>query len=497
MTDPFILAIDQGTSSTKTVILDAQAAFVAGATKPLKSSFPHAGFVEQDPQEIYASALDSVQECVQDFVSKGGKLEQIRTCGISNQRETFILWNKGGEPLTNAIVWQCKRSVGLCNRLKQSGIEQEIKNRTGLIIDPYFSGTKVIWLKENHADIARAIESRDAYFGTVDTWLLYRLTKGSQYLTDHTNASRTLFFNIHSLEWDRFLIQQFGCEGLNLPEVLTSANHFGETDFDGLLPNTIPINSMIGDSHAAAFGEGCFHPGIAKATLGTGSSILMNVGHAPRPSKSGMMSTICWSIPDRVDYASEGVIVSAGATIQWMRDQLELFADSAETEAMARQVRDNNGVYVIPAFSGLGAPHWKMDARGAIVGLTFGATKHHVARAALESIPYQIRDVISAMEQDIGVPLQALRVDGGITSNTFVMQFLTNVLGCPVVNIGVPDVSALGAGLTAGIGAGIYSSLDQIESLFQSKIEYQPDADHEGVQNYYREWQVQVARMIQ
>lgn len=494
MAESFILSIDQGTSGTKTVVIDRRAKIVAKATAPLQSIFPNTGFVEQDPEAIYSSVLESVEQCLAAFRDQGGDISKIKTCGISNQRETFVLWDADGNPLHNAVVWQCKRSVEICNQLKSTGIEEEVNRRTGLIIDPYFSGTKLIWLVQNMPEIAEAVRSGQAYFGTVDTWLLYKLTNGQSYLTDHTNASRTLLFNINELAWDQFLIREFGLNGINLPEVRHSSGDFGKTDAGGLLPEPIPVNGMIGDSHAAAFGEGLYQSGTAKATLGTGCSILMNVGEAPKPSKSGMMSTICWSLPGRVDYALEGVIVSAGATIQWMRDRLELFADSAETEAMATSVSDNGGVYVIPAFSGLGAPHWKMDARGAIVGLTFGATKNHVARAALESIPYQIKDVIEAINQDIGIPLRELKVDGGITSNTFVMQFLADLLGCKVVNIGMADVSALGAGLMAGLGAGVLSDIDQIALLLESQNEFEPGPNEQSAALYYEGWKEHILK---
>jgi glycerol kinase len=494
LADSFILSIDQGTSGTKTVIISEQADIVTKATTPLKSYFPQTGFVEQDPQEIYVSVLDSVKQCLANFKEQGGDASQIKTCGISNQRETLVLWDKNGTPLHNAVVWQCKRSVEVCNQLKATGIEDEISKRTGLIIDPYFSGTKLIWLVQNKPEIAKAVKSGEAFFGTIDTWLLYKLTGGKSFLTDHTNASRTLLFNINNLAWDDFLINEFGLTGIKLAEVTHSSGNFGETDFDGLLSDKISINGMIGDSHAAAFGEGCFQSGMAKATLGTGSSILMNVGDSPKTSKSGMMSTICWSLPGRVDYAFEGVIVSAGATIQWMRDQLGLFAKSSETEAMATSVDDNGGVYVIPGFSGLGAPHWKMDAKGAIIGLTFGATKNHIARAALESIPYQIKDVIEAVNQDVGIPLKELKVDGGITCNKFVMQFLADVLGCKIVNIGVADVSALGAGLMAGLGAGVFKDIHQISSLLESQNEYNPGSNKQSVAFWYSRWKEHIQK---
>jgi glycerol kinase len=478
MSHSFILAIDQGTSGTKAVVFDCEGRIVAKASEPLASYFPLPGFVEQDPVGIYENVLASVRGCLEEFQAKvSHDLTQIMTCGISNQRETFCLWEKSGRPLSNAIVWQCKRSVEICNRLKGSAVEEEVVQRTGLIIDPYFSGTKLIWLYENDPHVKKAIDAGRALFGTVDTWLLHRLSKGRSFLTDYTNASRTLLFNIDRLQWDKEILGHLHLQGLRLPEARPSSFPYGTSNFEGLLPKEIPISAMIGDSHAAAFGEGCFAPGTAKATLGTGCSILLNTGPKRITSGHGMVSTICWSTKDRVDYALEGIIVTCGATINWLRDRLGLFAESRETEAMARSVEDTHGVYLVPAFSGLGAPHWQMDLKAAILGLTFGCDKNHVVRAALESIPFQIKDVTTAMEQDSGIPLQQLRVDGGITANRFVMQFLADLLGTEVVNIGIQDVSALGAAYMAGLQQGLYDSLDRIASLNTGKTSYSPGTD--------------------
>ncbi len=491
MSNTYILAIDQGTSGTKAVVFDQASRIVAKATEPLASSFPRPGFVEQDPAEIYRNVLASVKTCLEQFrTNVSDDLTQIVTCGISNQRETLCLWDTSGKPLCNAIVWQCKRSVDICNRLKGSTVEQEVVKRTGLIIDPYFSGTKLIWLYENDPRIKKAIDAGRALFGTVDTWLLYKLTKGQRFLTDYTNASRTLFFNIDRLDWDQDLLGQFNLGNLKLPEARPSSFSFGVSDFEGLLPGEIPISAMIGDSHAAAFGEGCFSSGTAKATLGTGCSILLNTGSKRIASTTGMVTTICWSTADRVDYALEGIIVTCGATINWLRDSLGLFADSKETEAMARSVPNTNGAYLVPAFSGLGAPHWLMDLKAAIVGLTFGCDKNHIVRAALESIPYQIKDVIAAMEQDSGIALEALRVDGGITANRFVMQFLADLLGTDVVNIGIPDVSALGAAYMAGLQQGLFDGIDQLANLNITQKSFQPGSasDQEKTHTLHEGW---------
>ncbi|MPR37331.1 FGGY family carbohydrate kinase [Salmonirosea aquatica] len=465
MKGSFVIAVDQGTSSTKTVVFNEQGKIVAKGIEPLTTHYLENGFVEQEPMEIYENVLKSVNKCLEDFKDQGGDLKDIKSCGISNQRETFVLWDKAGEPLYNAVVWQCKRSTEVCDRLREKGLDQKIKERTGLLIDPYFSGSKTIWLFENDPTVKKAIVAGEAFFGTVDTWLLYKLTKGRQYLTDHTNASRTLFFNLHTLSWDQELLSDYGLTGLQLPEIQASSSEFGITDFGGLFENQLAITAMIGDSHAAAFGEGCFSPGIAKATMGTGSSILMNIGTAPRFSERGMVTTIGWSRGDHVEYALEGVIVTCGATIEWLKNNLSLFAESRETEAMANAVEDSGGVYFIPAFSGLGAPHWDMNRKASITGMTFSTNKNHIVRAALESIPYQITDVIMAMEADTGISLEGLNVDGGLTSNEFVMQLLANLLDKQVVNLGLAEVSALGAAYLSGLQSGVYPSIDYLNTL--------------------------------
>ena len=497
MNETFILAVDQGTSATKTVVFDKCGRIVAKATEPLKSYFPQPGFVEQKPLEIYQNVLASVKKCLNQYrEAVSDDLTKIKTCGISNQRETFLLWDKSGRPLSNAVVWQCKRSVEICSRLKKTSLEQEINKRTGLIIDPYFSGTKIIWLYENDQRIRNVIDSGTVYFGTVDTWLLYKLTKGRNYCTDYTNASRTLFFNINELRWDKYLLDKFNLKNLNLPQPQHSSYSFGQSDFEGLFPDKINISAMIGDSHAAAFGEGCFSPGTAKATMGTGSSILLNTGSKTVQSEKGMVTTICWSMPDRVNYALEGIIVTCGATINWLRDQLGLFDDVHETENIAFSIEDTNGVYLIPAFSGLGAPHWKMDAKAAILGLNLGSDSKHIVRAALESIPYQIKDVISAMEQDSGIKLKELKVDGGITANRFVMQFLANLLKNNVVNIGLEEVSAFGAACLAGLQQNIFTDLAQLKNLTTDKKKFSPNKDTKNVHACYDDWKKAVKRLL-
>ncbi|UAY54014.1 FGGY family carbohydrate kinase [Arachidicoccus terrestris] len=485
----YILSIDQGTSSTKSLIFDVHGQAIAKGVEPLNTIYYENGFVEQDPEDIYQNVLTAVRRCLEEFEGKGYFRSDITAVGISNQRETFVVWDSDGNPLHPAIVWNCKRSVRICEDLSQKGLSYDVQQKTGLVIDPYFSATKLIWLYQNNEKIRTAIQNKAAYFGTIDSWLLFKLTKGRCYLTDHTNASRTLLFNIHSLSWDEALIERLGLTGIQLPEVRASAANFGVSDFDGLFDQPVTIAAMIGDSHAAAFGEGCFDAGTAKATLGTGCSILMNIGEKPQNSANGMVTTINWSTEKQVSYALEGVIVSCGATIEWLKNELRLFDDSSQTESLARAVPDNGGVYLIPAFSGLGSPHWQMDRKASITGLSFGSQISHIVRAGLESIPYQIEDVIAAMEKDTSVPLKALMTNGGLTSNTFVMQLLADLLGKPVFKSAMPDVSALGAAYMAGIGKGIFKNgIDNLRKLRNEKIEFAAGEDTSLQQKNYREW---------
>ena len=487
----YILSIDQGTSSTKTLIFDADGKAIAKGSEPLKSFYMEGGFVEQNPEEIFQNVLLSVAKCLEAFTASGNQITDIKAIGISNQRETFVVWDEAGNPLYNAVVWQCKRSVQVCERLNKKGLNSMINTKTGLVIDPYFSGTKLIWLNENISAISAAIHNGTAFFGTIDTWLLYKMTGGTAYATDYTNASRTLFFNLHTLAWDTELIDLFGLTGINLPEVKPSSADFGTTTLSGLFPFPVAITAMIGDSHAAAFGEGCFTPGIAKATLGTGCSILMNIGNVPKPSKNGMITTICWSTEEIITYALEGVIVSCGATIEWIKNELGIFTDSKNTESMATSVSDNGGVYLIPAFSGLGAPYWNMNRKASIQGLTFNSNKNHIVRAALESIPYQIKDVIVAMEMDADIELEQLMVDGGIASNGFVLQFLADLLKRTIMTIGMADISALGAAYMAGLKSGIYDSIEHLQTLNRNRSIVLP-TDNKKINGWYGGWQVLV-----
>ncbi len=490
----YILAIDQGTSSTKSIVFDEKGQAICKGLVELKTHYFENGFVEQEPEAIYQNVLDSVKECLKSFKSQGFDVSSIVSCGISNQRETFVLWDRSGRALSPAVVWACKRSIAICEELKKKGQEETVKQKTGLLIDPYFSGTKLLWLLQNDEDLNLKLEAGEVFFGTVDCWLLYKLTDGTVFQTDYTNASRTLLFNIHTLSWDPEILQMWGLKNLQLPEVCASSFDFGASDFGGLFPKKTAITALIGDSHAATFGEGCFEQGMAKVTLGTGSSIMMNVGPEPVISSNGMLTTICWSTENRVDYALEGAIVSCGSTLEWLKNELKLFADPAETEQMAYAVNDNAGVYLIPAFSGLGAPHWQMSRRASLEGMTFGTTKNHIVRAALESIPYQIKDVVEAMGHDMQLPLKSISVNGGMTKNRFVIRFLADLLELSLKKQHNVDVSALGAAYLSGLKSGIFHSIEKLMELNQAHTDtIQPDLANRSVQENYQGWRQKVS----
>ena len=461
----YILAIDQGTSSTKSIVFSLAGHEVASASVPLHTKYTPDGKAEQNPEAIYRSVIDSVAACVRKLetyalIRRG----EITCAGIANQRETFVLWDDNG-PLYDAVVWQCKRSVDICNELKEAGAEPEIRDRSGLILDPYFSGTKLTSLLRNVPSVRASHDAGDAHFGTVDTWLVHRLTGGRVYATDQTNASRTLLFNIHTLDWDEELAGILGAPSLRLPGVYPSAHRFSESTFEGIFDTPVPITAMIGDSHAALFGERCYQPGEAKATLGTGSSILINAGDTAPSVSPSAMTTIGFGLPGRTDYALEGIVVSAGSVLNWLQRDLALFDDPSRLDEIAHSVGDTGGVCVVPGHAGLGAPFWKMDAKGSIAGLTFGTSKAHIVRAALECIPYQIRSIVDAIAEETGIHCRSIRADGGISRNEFVMQWMADTLGLPVHTFIFPDVTALGAALLAGIGAGIYSGIGEVNSL--------------------------------
>jgi len=493
--EQYILAIDQGTSSTKTLAFDQDGNVIARGSAKLEIHY-EGNFVEQSPEDIYRSVLQSVAACLYELEQQGVFPGQIVSVGLTNQRETFVLWDGDGKVLYNAVSWQCKRSSAICDRLKEDGLEGLVKERTGLPIDPYFSATKLMWLVEHIPPVAAELERGNVFFGTVDTWILYRLTAGKCYLTDHTNASRTMLFNIYELAWDEVLLKELGLQGLKLPEVRPSACAYAASDFEGLFPEPLSICSVIGDSQAAALGAGCFQRGEAKATLGTGSSIMMAVGQDLVHKGQNTVDAIYYSTKKGVVYASEGIIVSCGATITWMKEQLGLFADERELEQIAREVPENHSVTVIPAFSGMGTPYWKKDAKAAIIGLTFASDRSHLIRAALESVCFQIKDVITATENEHQLTLSQLVVNGGMTENTFVVQLLADVLEKPVLCSTMPDASALGCARLVAIGVWdtpLHVALSQ-ENV-RVKI-YRPASSRAWVETAYKHWLDTVNRFL-
>jgi glycerol kinase len=471
-----ILAIDQGTSSSRALVLDGQGRTAAQRSQGFRQIYPQPGWVEHDPEEIWQSVRATIALALADA---GVAPSALAAIGITNQRETTIVWSRAtGEPLCNAIVWQDRRTAGMCDDLRAKGLADLVRERTGLVIDPYFSATKIAWILEHVPGARKLAERGGAAFGTVDSWLMHRLTGGRVHATDCTNAARTMLFDIRRLRWDDELLSAFAIPRTMLPEVHPSSHVFGETD-PGVFGAAVPIAGVAGDQQAALFGQGCLEPGSAKNTYGTGSFLLMNTGGAPVPSASGLITTIAWGIGGSVQYALEGSIFVTGAAVQWLRDELGIIARAQETEDLARSVPDTGGVYLVPAFAGLGAPHWDPHARGAIVGITRGTGRAHIVRATLEAIAYQTREVLEAMAQDAGIALQRLRVDGGAAVNDFLMQFQADILGVPVERPEVTETTALGAGLLAGLAVGAPAGAGEGRRLQRRFVPAMDEAERE------------------
>ncbi|HSC70203.1 MAG TPA: glycerol kinase GlpK [Candidatus Methylomirabilis sp.] len=490
--DTYILALDQGTTSSRAILFDRKATIVAVAQREFRQIFPRPGWVEHDPLEIWESQLGVAREAV---ASAGIAASQIAAVGITNQRETTIVWDRAtGAPVHNAIVWQCRRSAPLCDALKARGLESAVRARTGLVIDAYFSGTKIQWLLENVPGLRDRAERGAVCFGTVDTWLTWRLSGGKAWVTDYSNASRTMLFNIHKLSWDPDLLAALGVPRTMLPEVRPSSAIYAHSVPD-LLGAEIPIAGIAGDQQASLFGQACFQPGMAKNTYGTGCFLLVHTGDRPVPSQTGLLTTIAASpVEGRAEYALEGSIFITGAAIQWLRDGLGLIATSAESEAVAVSVPDTGGVYFVPAFVGLGAPHWDMYARGTLLGITRGTTRAHLVRAALEAIAFQTREVLGAAEADAGLRLQELRVDGGATSNNLLMQFQADVLGTPVVRPVVKETTALGAAYLAGLAVGYWKNREEIARNWAVDRRFLPVMDAARREELFAGWRRAVAR---
>jgi len=481
-----ILAIDQGTTGSTALLFDKGGRALSSAYRELHQVYPRPGWVEHDPKELLSTSLAVAREALE---KEGVGLSDVCGIGITNQRETTIVWDRHtGKPVSNAIVWQCRRTAPLCEELKRRGLAGSIREKTGLIIDAYFSATKLRWILDHIPRGQHRAEQGDLLFGTVDSWLVWNLTGGAVHVTDYTNASRTMLFNIHTLQWDNDLLSALDIPETVLPEVMPSSHVYGET-VPGVLGDVrVPLCGIAGDQQAALFGQACYEAGMAKNTYGTGSFVLLNTGDRPVPSEKGLVTTLAWGLGDRVTYAMEGSIFITGAVVQWLRDGLGIIEQAAESETLARAVPDNGGVFFVPAFVGLGAPHWDMYARGSIFGLTRGTTREHLVRAALESIAYQSRDVIETMSVEANLQLPLLRVDGGGTANAFLMQFQADMLEVPIQVPAVTETTALGAAYLAGLATGLWQDTAEIARLWQPAKTYEPTMSHDQRDTLYAGW---------
>ncbi|WMM23324.1 glycerol kinase GlpK [Tissierella sp. MB52-C2] len=492
MVKKYIMAFDQGTTSSRAIIFDKSGNIIGKAQKEFKQIYPKAGYVEHDPIEIWATQSGVAREALEMGGIRG---DEIAAIGITNQRETTIVWNKNtGKPIYNGIVWQCRRTADICSELSEMGLEEYTRENTGLILDAYFSATKIKWILDNVKGARKLAEEGELLFGTVDTWLIWNLTRGKVHVTDYSNASRTMLYNIKELKWDEKLIEVLDIPKSMLPEVKPSSEIYGYTEeyiFDGI---KIPIAGIAGDQQAALFGQNCFEPGMAKNTYGTGCFMLMNTGENMVLSKNGLLTTIAWGIDGKIEYALEGSIFVAGASIQWLRDELKLIRSAEESEYYATKVEDTNGVYVVPAFVGIGAPYWDMYARGAILGLTRGAKSEHIIRATLESIAYQTRDVLEAMEEDSNIKLQSLKVDGGAVGNDFLMQFQADILSSIVERPKIIETTALGVAYLAGLAVGFWKDKKEVLDNWQIDRKFDPNMDTEKIDKLYKGWKKAVER---
>lgn len=488
----YLLALDQGTTSSRAIVFDKGGNVVAVAQREIQLSTPHSGWVEQNASEMWQTQIGVAQQAI----AKAGLLAQdIAAIGLTNQRETTVVWNREtGQPIAPAIVWQDRRTANWCEALREAGHEATVQQKTGLRLDPYFSAGKLVWMLDNVPDARAQAERGELAFGTVDSWLLWNLTRGVRHVIDMSNASRTLLMNLHTRQWDQDLLDLFNIPRSLLPEIVPSGGIIGETA-DGLLGRRIPLAAALGDQQAALFGQGCFKPGMAKNTYGTGCFMLMNTGTQVQISQNQMLSTLAWQTPDQIThYALEGSVFMAGAIVQWLRDGLGIIQSSNEVEELARQVGDCDGVVLVPAFTGLGAPYWDSEARGMLTGMTRGTNRAHIARAALEAIAFQVADVLEAMQQDAAAPLTELRVDGGASGNDTLMQFQADLLGVPVLRPVVRETTALGAALMAGLGVGLYQSVDELSGVWQLERRFEPSMSAEVRAAHLARWHKAVAR---
>jgi glycerol kinase len=496
MADGYILAIDQGTTGTTTIIFDHDTNIIGRGYNPIRQIYPRPGLVEHDPVEIWNGTISTIQQAMSQAQIGYNELAGI---GITNQRETVVLWEREtGRPIGNAIVWQDRRTLAMCERLKAEGLEAELHHKTGLVLDPYFSATKVAWMLENVDGLKERAKKGEILLGTIDSWLIWNLTGGKLHLTDMSNASRTLFYNIHELKWDEDILNYLGIPISMLPDVRYSSFPFGEVQPGLLAPDSpaIPIAGVAGDQQAALFGQAGFQKGELKITYGTGAFLMVNTGSEPVDSQNGLLTTIAWGYKNKVEYALEGSTFIAGAAVQWLRDELKIIGNAAETEQMAVSVPDNGGVYIVPAFVGLGAPYWDSRARGAIFGLTRGSNRNHLVRAALESIAYQTRDVVEAMKLDSNAEFPEIRVDGGAVANNFLMQFQADMMGIKVIRPKIIETTALGAAFLAGLTVNYWDSQSEIARLWKVDREFESQIDEEKRNKFYRTWKRAVERSL-
>lgn len=488
--ESFILAIDQGTTSSRTVLFNEQGEIKGISQQEFRQIFPQSGWVEHDPKEILTTQLSTLNRVVRDHQVSPS---QVKAIGITNQRETTIVWDrKTGEPVYNAIVWQDKRTAYICEELKAKGLEEYVKHNTGLVIDSYFSATKIKWILDRVPGARRRADNGELAFGTVDTWLIWNMTGGKMHATDYTNASRTMLFNIRDLRWDKKLLMELGIPESMLPEVKPSAAHFGDYHFE---KQVIPVTGVAGDQQAALFGQACFEPGMAKNTYGTGCFMLMNTGTEMQRSKNGLITTIAWGLDGKVEYALEGSVFIAGAAVQWLRDSLHLIDQSKDSEYFAAKALGSNEVYVVPAFAGLGAPYWDMYARGAIFGLTRDTGKDHIIKATLESLAYQTKDILNAMQEDAGLKLASLKVDGGACANNILMQFQADILGTEVERPEVIESTAMGAAYLAAIHIGLWKKQSIVKNRRIQKC-FKPQMDDSTRAKLYNGWKKAVQRTM-
>jgi glycerol kinase len=487
------MALDQGTTSSRTIIFDENADIVSQSSLEFRQIFPQVGWVEHDPVEIWDSQIETAKLALAQSRLIASDISAI---GITNQRETTVIWDREtGQPVHNAIVWQCRRTASICDQLKEHGLGQIIHQKTGLVIDAYFSATKIKWILEHVPNLKERAKKGEILFGNVDTWLIWNLTKGQIHATDYSNASRTMLFNIYDLKWDNEILHALDIPPSILPEVLPSSGIYGNTH-KSVLGAAIPIASNAGDQSAALFGQICYDPGMVKNTYGTGGFMLMNTGNKPVLSPNGLLTTIAWKINNEIKYALEGSVFVAGAVIQWLRDELKMIKTAAESEIYASRVSDTNGVYLVPAFVGLGAPYWDMYARGAIMGLTRGVKKEHIIRAAEESIAYQSRDVLEVMKKDSGIDLKVIKVDGGAVRDNFLMQFQADILGIPISRPRIIETTALGAAYLAGLAMGVWKDEKEIQKKWAEDRQFLPSIDEKRKDKLYNGWKKAVYRTM-